>query len=489
MNKKVRFLLVLSVVTIISVLVLQFLWVGKYYRNVRYNYERDINLAFEDALRKDFQLRCDTIEKLLIREFLNPEEYSIASAFDQKLDKWKYSIINRHDSLDKITFTPAEGEFKELTPERVAAIYAQEVREDDLEHHFVYYRTQNLGKYLSEKIVEFQFDTLSFRPIFDAYLQRRAIHSQYQLQYQQQSNLYYDHQTDREVIDTRTLPTHKWYTPEEGYVHASFTDLHFDIFSKISREILSSLLLIMVTAICIVLLFKALLNEKKMAKIKDDFISNISHELKTPVAVIAASLETVTDKQITLEPEKKARFLEHARSEVQHLNSLVEELLQLSLYENKTLPVNPENFDYSFEIEKIISAFQTTQAENFKTSITHTSADPFLYTDLKHFRIIVGNVLENAIKYRKQTAHIHIISKKSPDELQIEILDDGAGITKDDLPRVLDRFYRAPGKAHQVKGQGLGLYIVKNLIELNKGSIQIESKRNEFTKVILAWKL
>jgi multisubunit Na+/H+ antiporter MnhB subunit len=489
MIKNIKLLLTICVVSIFIILGLQYYWATKYYNTVSYNYERDINLAYEDAIRKDFIIRCDTIEKILEEKILDTLEYRITSSFDKNLKIWKYKIFNKHDSKDNTTFTPYEGEKKQLNNQQIAKSFANAIRKNDLENHFVYYRTQSIGEFLSKEVIKHDFDTLRLRPIFDQLLKTRKIKASYHLKYKEQDSLFNRKDYTTRNINTKAFPTYKWYDKENKYIYASFYHFQKDILFKIHKEVIGFFLLIIIVVFCLFLVFKALYNEKKLTHLKNDFISNITHELKTPVAVISAAIEAITDPDISLKTSQKNNYLQHSKKEVQNLSELIEKILEISFYEEGKVLLEPVRINYVKEIKNVIKQIKLLYNKNINIKIKNQTNTPFIFADKKQFIFAIKNILDNAMKYSRQEVNISIVIKQIKQSIHIEVKDDGYGINPNSLKHIFEKFYREPRKDHKIKGQGLGLYIVKGIMRAHKGEILIESKKNKYTKVNLVWSI
>ncbi len=231
----------------------------------------------------------------------------------------------------------------------------------------------------------------------------------------------------------------------------------------------------------------SLLTQKKLSNIKNDFINNMTHELKTPVSTIALALEVIKDKEINKSPEKTERYLNIITEENKRLGSQIEKVLQIAKLEKGDLNLSFEPIDINEVLDQVVKN-QSVQMEQFgvKLNLDLQAEESIVSADRVHLTNILFNLMDNAIKYSKEQPEISITTTNSERELSIKISDKGIGIPKDQLSKIFEKFYRVPkGDLHDVKGFGLGLSYVKNMVEMLKGNITVNSKIDEGTDFTL----
>ena len=229
----------------------------------------------------------------------------------------------------------------------------------------------------------------------------------------------------------------------------------------------------------------------KQAKLDDmrkEFVSNVSHELKTPLTSIKTYAETLLEQgEDDLDEESKVRFLNVILSEANRMSRLVADLLQLTKFDYKNVAWNKINFDIA-ELTKQICEKHKIQAEK-KNQILEcyvTSNVPEVYGDRDGIERVITNILINSVKYTPEGGNIKVYIGAVHDDAYIKIIDNGIGIPEKDLPRVFERFYRVDkARSREMGGTGLGLPIAKEIIEANNGSIDIKSELNKGTEVII----
>ena len=227
----------------------------------------------------------------------------------------------------------------------------------------------------------------------------------------------------------------------------------------------------------------------KQAKLDDmrkEFVSNVSHELKTPLTSIKTYTETLLEEE-DLDNENKNKFLNVILSEANRMTRLVSDLLQLTKFDYKKVAWNKVNFDIT-ELTKQICEKHKIQAEK-KGQLLEcyvTSNVPEVFGDRDGIEQVITNILINSVKYTPEHGNIKVYIGAVHDDAYIKIIDNGIGIPKEDLPRVFERFYRVDkARSREMGGTGLGLPIAKEIIESNAGSIDIKSEVGKGTEVII----
>lgn len=500
MPKSIRFLLYLCIAAITGLLGVQFYWIKNYYAVTKINFERDVNLAFEDAIKKEFSLRNDKIEGLLVQQLMDTSAFIVTSKTNKTKDQILFTFTNARNKKDLTSFSYkglsrnlfADGD--SVYKREIAQHFAHNLRTEDLENHVVFYRTQNLGGFEVSQVEKYGFDTARLRPVLMRYLSRRNIHVPFQFYFRQEdstlnSSCFPDSISSRFPIITKSFPTYKWTSNTEQYVRAMFRNPVGYIVSQMGWLFVSTVTLIGLVACCIYLLLKTLYREKRLSAIKNDFIDNITHEFKTPIATVSAAIEAMSDFGVLQDERKAARYLQHSQNELERLSGLVNNVLNLSIYEKGEFVLNNETIPVEKTIRSVMETLILSSSKVITYHFSNSSAYSSIQADKTHFHHAITNVLDNAIKYSGNTVLINIACSVERTFLVVTIKDNGVGISPVDLPLVFDRFYRASTSGHRVKGHGLGLNYVKSSMERQGGWIKIESKKGVGTTVKLGWSL
>ncbi|MFT4154509.1 sensor histidine kinase [Parafilimonas sp.] len=499
MAKNTRILLAVCLLATAGVIVLQFLWIRNYYKVSLFNFERAINLAFEDAIKKDFQLRCDTIEQLLVKQLMDTSAFKISGKYLEYAKRQAFTITDVKNKKDFTTFSHSElkdalKEQDTLYKKQIAIRFAKSLRNEDLENHIVYYRTQSLGNFMLDKIQEYGFDTNRLRPVFQVYLNKRDIHAPFYFHTSKTDStfnyiIHSDSLLHSGAIATKAFSTYKWWTYNEQYVRAVFKNPVSYVLFQMKWVLAGSLLLILLVGCCLMLLIKALLKEKRLGVIKNDFINNITHELKTPIATVSAAVEVLQDADFSREKDKTTRYLGYAKSELNRLAKLIDNILNISIYEKNKVALQAEPILIEASIKNIIEALTLTAGKPVCYTYENKSETNMIQADKLLFHQAMINVLDNAIKYSDNKAKIEITCYNRGNNFCIQCTDYGEGIAARSLPHVFEKFYREPKPNHTVKGFGLGLNYVQEIMTAHNGKIELTSVKRKGTTVILYWPL
>lgn len=226
--------------------------------------------------------------------------------------------------------------------------------------------------------------------------------------------------------------------------------------------------------------------QKRLSEIKNDFINNMTHELKTPIATIRISSESLLNFNQDTDEEKKLRYAGIIYKENKRLEQQVERVLNIAKLDRKELKLNVEALDLHEITEEAKENFEFSQIEELGGTITANlqAEDPIVRGDMVHVTNVINNLIDNAIKYCDKIPEIQLKSWNSKGKLYMSVVDNGKGISKENLKFIFDKFYRVPtGNVHDVKGFGLGLYYVKTILEELGGGINVKStleKGSEF---------
>jgi two-component system phosphate regulon sensor histidine kinase PhoR len=242
--------------------------------------------------------------------------------------------------------------------------------------------------------------------------------------------------------------------------------------------IIGSILFTLIIITAFFLTIRALLRQKKLSEIKSDFINNMTHEFKTPLATISLAVDALKNEKVVASPEKSAYFIDIIKEENKRMNKQVETILQAALLDRKEIQLNLKMLSVHQIINNAVKNISLPlQEKNGKINLQLDAASDMIMADELHITNIIGNLLDNAVKYAKpEGVSIQISTKNTNQKLIISIKDNGIGMSKETLSRIFEKFYRAhTGNIHNVKGFGLGLSYVKSVVEAHKGIIKPES--------------
>jgi two-component system phosphate regulon sensor histidine kinase PhoR len=222
---------------------------------------------------------------------------------------------------------------------------------------------------------------------------------------------------------------------------------------------------------------RTLINQKKLSEIKSDFINNMTHEFKTPLATISLAIDAIRNEKVQNDKEKLQYFSSIIKEENKRMNRHVETILQAAVMEKQELKLNLKTIQVHDVIQYTMDNFGLQLMDkNGKIDLNLQAKNDTIDADEVHFSNLISNLVDNAIKYSKDNLSIRISTYNHGKMLAIKIEDNGIGMNKETVKRVFEKFYRAhTGNVHNVKGFGLGMSYVKTVIDAHKGKIRVES--------------
>ena len=256
-------------------------------------------------------------------------------------------------------------------------------------------------------------------------------------------------------------------------------------------ELISITVLSIIFTLIILIAYSSALNQlirqRQISEIKNDFINNMTHEFKTPIATINLALDAIKNPKIIDDKEKVLRYLQMIKDENKRMHAQVENVLRISKLEKKELDIVKEPHNIHEIIEDAIEHVNLILADREGTIISHFNAlrNTVLINDV-HFTNVIVNILENAIKYSPNVPEIEICTENIKDMIIIKIKDKGLGMSKAAQKRIFEKFYREhTGDIHNVKGHGLGLSYVKRIVDDHNGQIYVESEKGKGSTFII----
>jgi len=248
------------------------------------------------------------------------------------------------------------------------------------------------------------------------------------------------------------------------------------LIKKISLPILFSIFLVGVTILSFVLLYRNILRQQKLAVIKNEFISNITHELKTPIATVGVAIEALRNFNAMQDPLRTKEYLDISANELQRLSLLVDKVLKLSMFENKKIELKYETVNLKDLVEEVISSLRLQFEKKGATVSVNGEGDLNLNGDRLHLLSVVYNLLDNALKYSGDSPVIVVGLKEEKNNIEMTVADNGIGISPEYKNKIFEKFFRVPmGNTHNTKGYGLGLSYAAHVVRQHLGAISVDS--------------
>ncbi|MBN4070144.1 two-component sensor histidine kinase [Olleya sp. AH-315-F22] len=391
---------------------------------------------------------CDTIDIQLLD--------SLTVFKDKMIDSFTISINNSH------------GQFPETS---MRSVFRDLHRDSTSQGHF---RTLT-----SKVILSLTNDTLQLKNIdslFDAELSSKKLAINYGFSYQNfEGEILF---LNPEIVKSATLETatRSPFLGNKGVLTVHFTNETKIILKRILAGILISTLLVLAVISCLFYLLKIIKHQKQLAEVKNDLISNITHEFKTPIATISVALESIKNFNVIDDKEKTKTYLDMSNKQLTKLNTMVEKLLETATLDSDSLNLNKESVNINDLLNSIIDKHQALPiaiGTEVKSISFNSSEEIIASIDIFHFENAINNIIDNAIKYGGDI--ISIVLNRKNDSIEISISDNGNSLTKANKDKVFEKFYRvSKGNTHDVKGFGIGLYYTKTIVEKHGGTIHLD---------------
>jgi two-component system phosphate regulon sensor histidine kinase PhoR len=273
-----------------------------------------------------------------------------------------------------------------------------------------------------------------------------------------------------------------------GILKVYFPDMS-DYIAHSVRFMIPSLIFTIIVLIVFVFTIYVIFRQKKVSEMKNDFIHNMTHELKTPISSISLAAQMLNDSSVTKTPAMMTHLTKVINDESKRLRFQVEKVLQMSMFEHQNGTLKLKIVDANKVIKSVVGTFDL-KVENYGGTLSDDlqALESNVLVDEMHFTNVIFNLMDNAVKYRRPDVNLQlkVTTWNSENKLHIAIEDNGIGIRREDIKKIFEKFYRVhTGNLHDVKGFGLGLAYVKKVIDMQNGSIRAESEFGQGTKFII----
>ncbi len=459
---------------VLSITGLQLYWNYQNYKTTVNNFKTDTNNALEVAVNKEIALRQQELV-LKVKYWLADTSFlKIECNINNRDSNTVFTIQDVHprfkeDSTRKsrlfnIGINYFKQKLKEITPEAKKIFinhFAERTFKDDIEDGAIFYYTQGLGDSIHKAFDESKFNPKKFIDLYKTELAKRNIATSFKLVRKPQIK-------SSTLILSANTSFRKSYKSEPIFVSLESANSYY--LKEMKGLILTSLLLIAITIFCFYYTIRMLFSQHKLVAIKNQFISNMTHEINTPLSSIQVTAEAL--KQFNPDEETREKYLDIILYQTKKLNDLSAEIL-----ENAKLETLDFKRDEEVDLERLLlTLIQELKLEE-KVVLKYQSnlAGYLLKGNKNHLSRAIGNILENAFKYNdNKEPSIEIKLTKNQKEIKLTISDNGPGIANEFKEKIFEQFYRIPtGNVHDIKGYGLGLSYVKKVISQHKGTITL----------------
>jgi signal transduction histidine kinase len=518
---KLNYLICLSILATIGIILFQISWLKNSYQISREKIRIEVTANLEQAIKTHEEMVSKTIRREIIRIIKSKPGFYI-------------KITNRYDGF-KLGFDGPEGEIMNIGPLfNLTKEEAAQAREnsynffikrigyaniEELKHIFNYIvGPHDFGpeKMDINKSFELHRDTLTLEKLIKRISQKQYANLIYNASYfgdilnifgpqpheyfeddngeidsttVTQSATYYKLSHGEKLDSLETYIKDKNKTDDLIYITRPLFDIDsilnnrspvivltieapmYVILTQMLFSLIGSFLLLLLVVFCLIYMFYTILKQKKLSEIKDDFISNVSHELKTPVATTLAAVQGMQHFGVLEDKDKTNQYLATAEKEMHRLGKMIDTILSSAIYDRSDFSLNIVKFNFKEMLMEIINVQELHAKKEVKISMNY-QANEEVFGDKVHLYNVFMNLIDNAIKYSNEKVAVKIECMASNDGIKILVSDNGKGVPIAYQKNIFDKFFRVPSPSdYAVKGHGLGLSYVKSIIEKHKGAI------------------
>ena len=275
---------------------------------------------------------------------------------------------------------------------------------------------------------------------------------------------------------------------ENLYLYVYFPQKQQFIYKEMKNSFIVTGLLVVIIIVVLIIMFRTILEQKKLSELKSDFISNMTHEFKTPISTISLACEAATDKDVVGNNETHKKldpYFNMIKTENKRLELLVESILQSAVIDKGEIRYNIADVNLNELVHDLVKNVEfRIQSVSGKVVVKEHNTQCIIKSDKIHLTNLVANILDNAVKYSKEIPDIEIIITDDNNLVALSVSDKGIGIQKEFVPKVFDKLFRVPtGNIHNVKGFGLGLSYVKSICDTYGWNIEIKTQYGEGTTI------
>lgn len=528
-TKKHTWILYLIVITIIATISVQFYWNFKNYEENRQRVTNEIQLSLDNAIEEYYSSLAKSNFLTIVSAKYNDDATPLKDTFINKLLNKTKKTASKNEkpkiTINNIKITSDENVSKEkvdsmmnstkefITKFNTKVDPSNRKRADSIKVMTQFTDKKNgytLHRDGTRKVIQYfrgkkAADSLklstNLEPIFISFLdqsveykkidslienqlKKKGIRLKTSFHHHKNDTLF--HQTKDSVLNSETflVSSKSTFVRENEAFQLVYNNTSLEAFKRSFTGILLSFLLSLIIIFSLFFLLKVINQQKELAAIKNDLISNITHEFKTPIATVSTAIEAIENFNALDDREKTKKYLSMSSLQLKKLHLMVEKLLETATLDSEQLLLQKEEYNIVELIDKLAQKHQHLTTEK-KIHFSTNTGFIDVTIDVFHFENAVSNLIDNAIKYGGDKIEITINAILN--HIEITVADNGNGIEKNQQEKIFEKFYRVPkGNTHDVKGFGIGLYYTKKIIEKHNGTIQLLSHlKNTLFKITL----
>lgn len=517
-EKRIRIIIVIMTVTLIGIVAVQWFWINKTLESGRKKFEQNVNEALLQV--------ANTLEKKEMYQFIakkyqnNNHQHAIYLNWNTNDSIINMNVRNNmkqnrlfvrmfenlQDSLIVVDSLPDKSSEKKVVvilENGQTQIIQEDIRFEKIQKK-IKLKQKKMENLVEEMLIEYEFSTDGFQiknridqskldSLIIRSLRKSSLPGEYDFSVSQNNEILFESanfDNTKPTFRTTLFPTDIFNKNIQLSLHFNssvYWTQDSNLILMLSASVLLLLLIIGIFTATILIILK----QKQTDEIKNDFINNMTHEFKTPIATTRLAVDAITNAKIIIQPTKIQEFAALIRQENTRMTLQIERVLEMALLERNNTEFRLEYLDIHTLLNEAIAKFSLqTQQKNGTITLTTNAVQSVLKIDRLHFINAIGNLIDNALKYTKDAPKVQISTQNTPTGIEILVKDNGIGISKSDKKMVFDRFFRVhTGNLHNVKGFGLGLAYVQKVISAFGGKISLESTLGKGTvfKIFLSF--
>ncbi|WP_080903221.1 sensor histidine kinase KdpD [Parabacteroides sp. Marseille-P3160] len=461
MNANFKYIVIGIITLLIVILGFQLLWLKGLYHSIEDETGKRVIDCIAKADQIELQMRLDSLDKLpdqgksitILKAFSSPKD----SLSNQVEDITQKQFINKNDT----TTTLLSKKERNMTINEMDAI----LTEIKIAIHQVFDSIAPVNIH--------RLDSLVSLSLTDGNIKAKLYGVAY-IDFSKDSVM--ASTIDNLKQDPTESFTYEYDTIKQIGYKVEIESLTGTVLSQMSGILITTFLIVIILAFAFWYLIQTVMRQKTLEEMKDDFTNNMTHELKTPIAVAYSASDTLLNFRQGEDKEKRNKYLQICKDQLSELTALVEQILSMSMERHKSILLNKENIPLKELIQPLIEQHKLKAIKEVDFKVVIKPDNLTIKTDRTHLSNIISNLIDNAVKYSTDTVEVTIEAYENDSNGIIRVKDKGIGISRENLKHIFDKFYRVPtGNHYTVKGYGLGLFYVKTMTEKLGGTVSVES--------------
>ncbi len=486
-NRNYKLLIYFIAGVIAITLAIQVYWNYKNYQSAKQQLVNETQISLDNAVDDYYSIlaKKNTVGFVLKNNTQVDESSTALDSLFSKIDisnkgfkgldslkRNSIKSITIHKGVNRDSFTSAANEHNNSKMQIFSGTEGEEnEKADSLLHKWT--------SLTSRIVISINEDTLQIDKVdslIKNQLTRKNIEVDYGFIYTQKDSVIQQINPQINKIALLSTTAKSTWLPGGSKLELFFTNETFTILKRNLVGILLSTLLIAAVIACLLFLLRIINRQKQLAEVKNDLISNITHEFKTPIATIGVALEGISNFNVENDPAKTKKYVQTSTVQLDKLNTMVEKLLETATLDGDDLQLNKEEVSIAELLQTLIKKHQSLAPQK-EFTFESLGENIYIYADIFHLENALNNILDNAVKYGGNLIKVAVEAKNR--EILIKIADNGNELNSAQAKQIFEKFYRVPkGNTHNIKGFGIGLYYTKKIIEKHGGTISVVINSN-----------